>query len=70
VTGEEERIRELVELISLANGTHEVLALAEELKHLVEARKRRLRLLQSASPRTKLRALGDRIAQAWREKLC
>ena len=40
---QEERIRELVELIALANGTNEVLALAEELKVLVDARKKRLR---------------------------
>ncbi len=43
MTREEERIRELVELIALANGTNEVLALAGELKILVDARNRRLK---------------------------
>jgi hypothetical protein len=43
VTRQEERIRELVELIALANGSNEVLLLAEELKVLVDARKKRLR---------------------------
>jgi len=43
VTREEERIRELVELIASRNGTNEVLALAEELKVLVDARKKRLK---------------------------
>jgi hypothetical protein len=42
VTREEERIRELVELLALANGSNEVLTLAGELKVLVDARKRRL----------------------------
>jgi hypothetical protein len=43
VTREEERIRELVELVGLANGSNEVLALAKELKVLVDARKKRLK---------------------------
>jgi hypothetical protein len=42
VTRQEERIRELVELIAVANGSNEVLALAGELKVLVDARKKRL----------------------------
>ena len=42
VTREEDRIRELVESITLANGTNEVLALAGELKVLVDARNKRL----------------------------
>jgi hypothetical protein len=43
VTRQEERIRELVDLIALANGSNKVLALAGELKVLVDARKKRLR---------------------------
>lgn len=47
MTGEEERIRELVELMALANGSHEIMALAEELNHLVESRNKRLRAMNS-----------------------
>jgi hypothetical protein len=50
VTREEERIRELVELVAQANGSNEVLALAEELKGLVDDRKKRLKGNPPAGP--------------------
>jgi hypothetical protein len=50
VTREEERIRELVELLALANGSNEVLTLAGELKVLVDARKKRLKGNPHAGP--------------------
>jgi hypothetical protein len=40
VASEEERIRELVELIAAANGTPEMIALASELHDLLKTRKK------------------------------
>jgi hypothetical protein len=42
VATDEERIRELVEKITAANGTHQIIELARELHDLLEDRRQRL----------------------------
>lgn len=69
MTRQEERIRELVELIALANGSNEVLALAGELKVLVDARKKRLRSNPPAAQRKAMLNSGGNASSRFRRRL-
>jgi hypothetical protein len=51
VGSEEKRIQELVEKITAANGTREIIALAKELQDLLEATKQRPRGNLPAEPK-------------------
>ena len=68
MTREEERIRELVELIAVANGTNEVLGLAEGLKVLVDGRKKRLKGNPPAGP-TENDSSGGNASSGFRRRL-
>jgi hypothetical protein len=69
VTREEERIRELVELLALANGSNEVLTLAGELKVLMDAKKRRLKGSSPAGPAEKQVGSGGNTSSSFRRRL-
>jgi hypothetical protein len=70
VTREEERVRELVELIALANGSNEVLALARELKALVDARQISLKGNPPGGPTKSHASSSGNAPSSFRRRQC